>query len=110
MLVPPVATKLAVPTSPGGPDWDWWKEADILGSEPLTPRAKVALHAVAWTRSEALWAADADDGQMMVRSLLGSADSISVMGSADSEDSAQEADDCEDTVSYDIDRRHYNTV
>ena len=75
----------------------------------MTPRAKVALHAVAWTRSEVLWAADADDGQMMVRSLVGSADSISLMGSADSEDSAQEADDCEDTASY-IDPRNYSTV
>ena len=64
MLVRPVATKLAVPPSPGGPDWDWWKEAHILGSEPLTPRAKVALNTVAWTWSEAVWAAGADDGRM----------------------------------------------
>ena len=44
--------ELEVPTSPGGPEWDWWKEADILGSEPLTTREKAALNTVALRRSE----------------------------------------------------------
>ena len=68
---------------------------------PFPP--KVALSTVAWAWSDAFWAADADHGRMMVRSLLGSADSTSA-------DSAREAHDCEDSVSDDCVRRYYNNV